>query len=145
MDYHLELTWSSLIEMKKQLDTMKDLRYKFHKVQEVNQKMSESVADCHAEIRDLSLAVKNLEMENIQQKKLIEDMAKKTARGIKNVEGKMVRYARADIGADSLSSHRRAVGSFLPRSYPKQNDVDIPDSFVKPPSNPAKTEHPHCF
>lgn len=30
VDDHLQLTWTSLTEMKKQLDTMKDPRHKFH-------------------------------------------------------------------------------------------------------------------
>ena len=112
---------------------MKDLRHKFHKVQEVNQKMSESVADCHAEIRDLSLAVKNLELENIQQKKLIEDMVKRTAREIKSVEGKMLRFSRAEPLLSRRekildTAHTHVRSTCLARSIvPKQND-DIFDS-----------------
>lgn len=88
--------------------------------------MSESVPDCHAEIRDLSLSVKNLELENIQQKKLIEDMAKKTAREIKSVEGKMLRYSRAETFLSCRPIHVRSSSSTR-STVTKQND-DILDS-----------------
>ena len=61
---------------------MKDLRQKFQKVQESNQKLAEAVTDCREEIRDLTLTVKNLEMKNIQQEKQMEGLGRK----IKNVE-----------------------------------------------------------
>lgn len=68
---------------------MKGLRQQFHQMHEVIQKLTESLADYREENRDLSLAVKNLEMQNIQQKKLIEDMARKMTRESKNVENKI--------------------------------------------------------
>lgn len=94
MDDHLEMTWSSLVQTKQELDSMKDLRQEFHKVQGVNQKMSDSVAYCRAEVRDLSLAVKNLKAENIQLKKFVDDLTKKTAREIKGLESKMLRHTQ---------------------------------------------------
>lgn len=69
---------------------MKDLRQEFHQMQEVNQKLTESAADSRGEIRDLTLAVKNLEMQNIQQKKLNEEMARRMAREIKRLENKVL-------------------------------------------------------
>lgn len=103
MDDHLEMTWSSLVQTKRDLNNMKDVQQKFQEVQEINSKMSESlekmtefVAHCRAEIRDLSLEVKTLKVENIQQKKLIEDMARKTAKEIKSVESKVL--ARTRVG-----------------------------------------------
>ena len=78
---HLELTWSSLVVAKQEIDNMKDLRQKFHETQEVNQKLTESVAVSREEVRDLTLTVKSLEIQNIQLKKVTEDMAKKTAKG----------------------------------------------------------------
>ena len=68
---------------------MKGLRQQFHQMHEVIQKLTESLADYREENRDLSLAVKNLEMQNIQQKKLIEDMARKMTRESKSVENKI--------------------------------------------------------
>jgi len=79
---HLELTWSSLVVAKEELDNMKDLRQKFHEIQEVNQKLTESVADSREEVRDLTLTVKSLEIQNIQLKKWMEDMARKTEKGM---------------------------------------------------------------
>ena len=98
MDDHLEMMWSSLVQAKEELGNM---RQKFHEVQEVNQKMADEVQEinqnmvqCRAEIRDLSLAVKNIELENIGQKKMMEDMARKTAKEIKSVESKVLRYSQ---------------------------------------------------
>ena len=91
MDDHLEMTWSSLVQAKEELDNM---RQKFHEVQEVNQKMAESFEDCRAEIRNLSVAVKNIELENIGQKKMMEDMASKTTKELKSVESRVLRYAQ---------------------------------------------------
>lgn len=51
-------------------------------MQEANQKLTESMADSREEVRDLTLAMKNLEMQNIQLKKWMEDMTKKMARGM---------------------------------------------------------------
>ena len=101
MDDHLEMTWSSLVQTKQELDTMKDLRQEFHKVQGINQKMSDSIAYCRAEVRDLSLAVKNIKAENIQLKKFIDDLTKKTARDIKSLESKMLRQTQ--IGGYDVS------------------------------------------
>ena len=82
VDDHLELTWSSLVVAKQELDNMKDLRQKFHEIQEVNQKLTGSVADSREEVRDLTLTVKSLEIQNIQLKKWMEDKARKMASGI---------------------------------------------------------------
>ena len=81
VDDHLELTWSSLVVAKQELDNMKDLRQKFHEIEEVNQKLTESVADSREEIRDLTMTVKSLEIQNIQLSKRMEDMERKTAKG----------------------------------------------------------------
>jgi len=87
---HLELTWSSLAATKQELNNMKDLRQTLHQMQEVNQKLTESVADSREEVQRLTLAMKNLEMQNIQQKKWMEDMVRKMAREMKSLENKMV-------------------------------------------------------
>ena len=121
MDDHLEMTWCSLVETKQELDSMRDLRQKFHKVDEVNQKMVESNARCRVEIKDLSVAVKNLKMENTQQnksiedlslelrhlemkntqlKKVIEDLSKKTTKEIKSVESRVLRYTQVRASGD---------------------------------------------
>ncbi|KAJ7355988.1 hypothetical protein OS493_027382 [Desmophyllum pertusum] len=88
IDDHLELTWSSLVATKQELDSMKDLPQKFHEVQEDNQKLRESVADCHEKIRDLSLATKTLE-----------DVVKKILRERKSVENKMLHQSHVFTAA----------------------------------------------
>ena len=86
----MELTWSSLAATKQELDNMKDLRQTLHQMQEVNQKLTESMADSREEVRNLTLAMKNLEMQNIQQRKWMEDTVRKMAREMKSLENKMV-------------------------------------------------------
>ena len=150
MDDHLEMTWSSLVQTKQDLNNMKDVQQKFQEVQEINLKMSESlkkitefVADCRAEIRDLSLAVKTLEVENIQQRKFIEEVARKTAKEKKDVESRVLvrtRHEVVDEGSKwytrctqparpvSLEQHREQVEQAKPTcSYP--NYVYIKEKY----------------
>jgi len=61
---------------------MKD---KFYEVQEVNQEMKESVAECRSELRELSAAVNKLVKENVGQKKFNQVITEK----IKIVEAKI--------------------------------------------------------
>ena len=82
MDGHLEMAWNSLILSKKEISTIKD---KFYEVQEVNQEMEESVAECRRELRDLSAAVNKLVKENVGQKKFNQGITEK----IKTVEAKI--------------------------------------------------------
>ena len=82
MDGHLEMAWNSLILAKKEISTMKD---KFYEVQEVNQEMKESVAECRSELRELSAAVNKLVKENVGQKKFNQVITEK----IKIVEAKI--------------------------------------------------------
>ena len=69
---------------------MKDLQQKFHEIREVNLKLTESMADSREEVRNLTLAMKNLELQNIQQRKWMEDTIRKMAREMKILENKMV-------------------------------------------------------
>ena len=87
MDGHLEMAWDSLILAKKEISTMKD---KFYEVQEVNQEMKESVAECRSELRDLSAAVNKLVKENVGQKKFNQVITEK----IKTVEAKIPQKTR---------------------------------------------------
>ena len=82
VDDHLELTWSLLADTRQELDNMKDLQQKFYQMQDLNQKLTDSMAHCREEVRDLTLAVKSLEIQNIQQKKWMEDMTRKNAKGL---------------------------------------------------------------
>ena len=76
------MAWNSLILSKKEISTIKD---KFYEVQEVNQEMEESVAECRRELRDLSAAVNKLVKENVGQKKFNQVITEK----IKTVEAKI--------------------------------------------------------
>jgi len=89
---HLELTWSSLADTRQELDNMKDLRQNFHQMHEDNQKLTESLADSREEVRNLTLEMKKLEMQNIQQRKWMEEAVGKMAREMKALEKKMVEF-----------------------------------------------------
>ena len=141
MDDHLEMTWCSLVQTNEKLDNM---RQKFHDLQEVNQKMAdevqkinqkmaESFGDCRAEIRSLSVAVKKLELENIAQKKMMEDMARKTAKELKSVESKVLRYPQERACLEDRRFLRRLKQSLY--YVPNQNS-DAPKDAPKPDNNP---------
>ena len=114
----MELTWSSLAATKQELDNMKDLRQTLHQMQEVNQKLTESMADSREEVRNLTLAMKNLEMQNIQQRKWMEDTVRKMAREMKSLENKMVDVKAANN--DEVTFIHRARSSILPTSVSRQ-------------------------
>ena len=120
VDDHLEMTWSSLVQAKEELDNM---RQKFYEVQEANQKMAESFGACRAEIRGLSLKVENLELENIVQKKMIEDMARKTSKELKSVESRVLRYAKGRTSGEDTTILRRLNN--LPREPLFHHDTAV--------------------
>ena len=64
------MTWSALVDTKQDLDGMKDLQQHFLK----------SLADCKAEIRNLSQEVENLKIVNNVQNKRIKEMERKNAK-----------------------------------------------------------------
>ncbi|XP_068698449.1 TNF receptor-associated factor 4-like [Montipora foliosa] len=70
VDDHLEMTWSALVDTKQDLDGMKDLQ----------QNVLKSLADCKAEIRNLSQEVENLKIVNTVQNKRIKEMERKNAK-----------------------------------------------------------------
>lgn len=140
---HLELTWSSLAATKQELDNMKDLQQTVHQMQEANQKLTESVADSREEVQNLTLAMKNLEMRNIQQRKWMEDMVRKMAKEMKSLENKMVevkvthndeetriRGAYLSFPASENRQRRSIVREIANRracvqmSYPSKRDID---------------------
>ena len=96
VDDHLELTWSSLADTRQELDNMKDLQQKFYQMQDLNQKLTDSMAHCREEVRDLTLAVKSLEIQNIQQKKWMEDMTRKNAKGLL-ADSTVIAYSQKEV------------------------------------------------
>ena len=111
VDDHLELTWSSLADTRQELDNMKDLQQKFYQMQDLNQKLTDSMAHCREEVRDLTLAVKSLEIQNIQQKKWMEDKEE-----CKRIAGRLY--------CDSLFSERGSrfkIGDEKPRNAKEFN------------------------
>ena len=123
---------------------MKDLQQKFHEMREVNQKLTESMADSREEVRNLTLAMKNLEVQNIQQRKWMEDTVRKMAREMKILENKMV-GVKATRSDDETFTRRVQLATKLlstrpiPRAPPdttgKYVTYPINDRCSKPLSN----------
>ena len=150
VEEHLELTWSSLAATKQELDNMKDLQQTLHQMQEANQKLTESMADSREEVQNLTLAMKNLEMRNIQQRKWMEDMVRKMAKEMKSLENKMVEVKASHNDEDtcirraylsfptSENRQRRSIVREIPNgrswaqmSYPSKRDIDA-ELLVRP-------------
>ena len=109
-DGHLEMAWNSLILAKKEISTMKD---KFYEVQEVNQQMNESVAECRSELRELSAAVNKLVKENVGQKKFNQVITEK----IKIVEAKIPQKTTPEAyGIQVNETMRRSPRVGLPKT-----------------------------
>lgn len=150
VEEHLELTWSSLAATKQELDNMKDLQQTLHQMQEANQKLTESMADSREEVQNLTLAMKNLEMRNIQQRKWMEDMVRKMAKEMKSLENKMVEVKASHNDEEtcirraylsfptSENRQRRSIVREIPNgrscvqmSYPSKRDIDA-ELLVRP-------------
>ena len=130
---------------------MKDLRQTLHQMQEVNQKLTESMADSREEVRNLTLAMKNLEMQNIQQRKWMEDTVRKMAREMKSLENKMVEkkatrsdgetfIPRAHTSSFSGSVSRQRIR--IARELPKRETVclsELPMGVVVVEPSPRKS------
>ncbi|CAH3196311.1 unnamed protein product, partial [Porites evermanni] len=151
-DGHLEMAWNSLILAKKEISTMKD---KFYEVQEVNQEMKESVAECRSELRELSAAVNKLVKENVGQKKfnqvitekikiveakipqkmtpeayrfqVPESMRRSPRTGLGNtVTGGLTSGDRIKLQKDALDTQRKFLQSY---TRPSLNNTDKAESF----------------
>lgn len=79
---------------------MKD---KFYEVQEVNQEMKESVAECRSDLRELSAAVNKLVKENVGQKKFNQVITEK----IKIVEAKIPQKTTPEAYGFQLQESKR--------------------------------------
>lgn len=76
---HLEMVWAAFGKMKKELDSLKDLRQKFDESEENNQMMKKSLAVYQAEFSGLAQAIQYLKQADIEQKNMMKEMKKKTA------------------------------------------------------------------
>ena len=130
MDGHLEMTWNSFILAKKEISTMKD---KFYQVQEVNQEMKESVAECRSEFRELSAAVNKLVKENVGQKKFNQVITEK----IKIVEAKIPQKTTPEayvyqVQESMRRSPRAGLGKTVIGSLPSGDRIKIPKDALRP-------------
>lgn len=130
MDGHLEMAWNSFILAKKEISTMKD---KFYEVQEVNQEMKESVAECRSEFRELSAAVNKLVKENVGQKKFNQVITEK----IKIVEAKIPQKTTPEayvyqVQESMRRSPRAGLGKTVIGSLPSGDRIKIPKDALRP-------------
>lgn len=130
MDGHLEMAWNSFILAKKEISTMKD---KFYEVQEVNQEMKESVAECRSEFRELSAAVNKLVKENVGQKKFNQVITEK----IKIVEAKIPQKTTPEayvyqVQESMRRSPRAGLGKTVIGSLPSGDRIKIPKDAMRP-------------
>lgn len=91
MEDHLEMAWAAFASTKKELDSLKDLRQKFDESEENNQRMKTSLAVCQAELNNLALEVQHLKNADIELKKMMKEMKKKTAEDVVKSAG-MVQF-----------------------------------------------------
>ena len=82
MEDHLEMAWAAFASTKRELDSLRDLRQKFDESEENNQRMKMSLAVCQAELNNLALEVQHLKNADIELKKMMKEMKKKTAEDI---------------------------------------------------------------
>ena len=130
MDGHLEMAWNSFILAKKEISTMKD---KFYEVQEVNQEMKESVAECRSEFRELSAAVNKLVKENVGQKKFNQVITEK----IKIVEAKIPQKTTPEayvyqVQESMRRSPRAGLGKTVIGSLPSGDRIKIAKDALRP-------------
>ena len=130
MDGHLEMAWNSFILAKKEISTMKD---KFYEVQEVNQEMKESVAECRSELRELSAAVNKLVKENVGQKKFNQVITEK----IKIVEAKIPQKTTPEayvyqVQESMRRSPRAGLGKTVIGGLPSGDRIKIPKDALRP-------------
>ena len=109
---------------------MKD---KFYEVQEVNQEMKESVAECRSEFRELSAAVNKLVKENVGQKKFNQVITEK----IKIVEAKIPQKTTPEayvyqVQESMRRSPRAGLGKTVIGSLPSGDRIKIPKDALRP-------------
>ena len=134
VEEHLELTWSSLVVTKQELDKMKYLPQKFHEIQEVNQTLTESMAASRQEVRDLTLTVKSLEIENIRLNNWMEDMTRKMASRIttesmadtrKEVRSLKLAMQKLQTQNDQQKKSMEDMARNMEKERPTESDLDF--------------------
>ena len=115
---HLKMTWSSLVQTKQDLSTIKHWQ----------QKMVKLVGYCRDQNQNLSQEVKTLKDEYIEQGKWIENMVRKTPKEIKSVESKVLARTRDSAVSERPKKYARHTPT-RPVPLEQREEVVDPDIF----------------
>lgn len=92
MEDHLEMAWAAFVSTKRELDSLKDLRQKFDESEESNQSLKKSMEACQAEIDNLTVDVKSLQLVTLKQRVMMEGMEKKIEESMEMLASKVRRF-----------------------------------------------------
>ena len=105
MEDHLEMAWAALVSTKRELDSLKDLRQKFHESEENNKGLKKSMEACQDEILNLTHAVASLQMVTFKQREMMKDMEKKMEENVEKLASKV----RRSIEVGQVKTQRTLV------------------------------------
>lgn len=111
----MEMVWAAFASTKKELDSLKDLRQNFEVSELNNLRMKSSLTLCQSQLSSLAREVQHLKNADIEQKKMMKDMKKKTAEDIEKLTSMVQPLERRRvyrlINADETE---------IPRVYPRK-------------------------
>lgn len=105
LEDHLEMAWAALVSTKRELDSLKDLRQKFHESEESNKELKKSMEACQDEILNLNHAVASLQLVTFNQREMMKDMEKKMEENVEKLASKV----RRSIEVGQLKTQRTLV------------------------------------
>lgn len=105
LEDHLEMAWGALVSTKRELDSLKDLRQKFHESEENNKELKKSMEACQDEILNLNHAVASLQLVTFKQREMMKDMEKKMEENVEKLASKV----RRSIEVGQLKTQRTLV------------------------------------
>ena len=89
LEDHLEMAWAALLSTKRELDSLKDLRQKFHESEESNKGLKKSIDACQDEIINLTATVASLQSATFKQREMMKDMEKKMEENVEKLASKV--------------------------------------------------------
>lgn len=105
LEDHLEMAWGALVSTKIELDSLKDLRQKFHESEENNKELKKSMEACQDDILNLNHAVASLQLVTFKQREMMKDMEKKMEENVEKLASKV----RRSIEVGQLKTQRTLV------------------------------------
>ncbi|XP_067054589.1 TNF receptor-associated factor 4-like isoform X2 [Acropora muricata] len=120
LEDHLEMAWGALVSTKRELDSLKDLRQKFHESEENNKGLKKSMEACQDEILNLNHAVASLQLVTLKQREMMKEMEKKMEENVEKLASKV----RRSIEVGQLKTQRTLV-----KRKPTPDEVSYAPSF----------------